>query len=331
MNDVRATVVGLGAYAPERVLSNHDLEQMMDTSDEWIVTRTGIRERRIAAPGETASVLGTRAAERALQDAGLGAEALDLFICATNTGDTPFPSTAGRIQFALGGPPRPAFDVQAGCTGLVYAMEIASGLIQSGLMRRIMVVGTDVLSSVTDWEDRSTAVLFGDGAGALILEARADTRYGILASYLNCDGEGGPLLSMPGGGSAMPASPDSVAARQHYLKMSGNDVFKFAVRALPEAIDQALGRAGLTVSDMDVLVPHQANQRIIDAAVRRFSLNPDQVVVNIERYGNTSVASIPLALAEARDRGRVHDGDIVVLVAFGSGLTWGANVIRWGR
>jgi 3-oxoacyl-[acyl-carrier-protein] synthase-3 len=325
----RARVAGLGTYAPERVLTNRDLEQFLDTSDEWIVTRTGIRERHIAAPGETASTMGAQAARRALEDAGLTPEAIDIVICATNTGDTVFPSTAGRIWAHVGGPPRPGFDIQAGCTGLVYGLELASALLTGGSYRHALVVGTDALSAITDWEDRSTAVLFGDGAGALVLRAEEGDR-GLLASYLNCDGQGGPLLMLPAGGSAMPASAETVLRRQHYLKMNGNEVFKFAVRALPDAIEQALARAGLGVGDMELLVPHQANQRIIDAAVRRFALKPEQVVVNIDRYGNTSVASIPLALDDARRSGRLRDGTVVVLVAFGAGLTWGANVVRWG-
>jgi 3-oxoacyl-[acyl-carrier-protein] synthase-3 len=325
-----AAITGLGSYAPERVLTNQELEQFLDTNDEWIVTRTGIRERHIAGPGETSGTMGAEAARRALEDAGLELSAIDMVICATNTGDTVFPCTAGRIWSRLNGPPRPAFDVQAGCTGLIYALSLGSSMIEAGRARHVLVVGTDTLSSITDWEDRSTAVLFGDGAGALVLSAQDNGR-GVLGSYLNCDGQGGSLLLLPAGGSAMPATQDTVARRQHYLKMDGNEVFKFAVRALPEAIERALAAAALSLQDMDLLIPHQANQRIIDAAVRRFGLNPEQVVVNIERYGNTSVASIPLALDEARQEGRLADGQVVVLVAFGAGLTWGATVIRWGR
>lgn len=317
---------------PERVLTNHELEQFLDTSDEWIATRTGIRERRIAAPDETASTMGAEAAARALADAGIDRDAVDFIVCATNTGDMVFPCTAGQIWTRLGGPPRPAVDIQAGCTGLVYALELARALLVAGPYRHILVVGTDVLSRIVDWEDRSTAILFGDAAGALVLsaeEASGDDR-GILGSYLNCDGAGGPLLSLPAGGSRLPASADTVARREHYLKMSGNDVFKFAVRAVPEAVEQALASAGLTVADLDLLVPHQANLRIIEAAVRRFGLRPEQVVVNVDRYGNTSVASIPLALADARAQARLRPGTVVALVAFGAGLSWGATVVRWG-
>lgn len=327
-----AAVVGLGAYAPERVLSNADLEKMLDTNDEWIVSRTGIRERRIAAPGETASTLGAIAARRALEDAQLQPADIDLVICATNTGDTLFPCTAGRIWLRLEAPPRPGFDVQAGCTGWVYALELGRSLIAAGSMRRVLVVGTDVLSSIVDWEDRSTAVLFGDGAGAVVLEARAEgSARGVLASYLNCDGQGGPLLMLPAGGSAMPANQETIVRRQHFMKMAGNDVFRFAVRALPEAMTNAVAAAGLTMDDVDLVVPHQANARIIEAAARRLNMDWDRFVVNIERYGNTSVASIPLALVEARDGGRLPPDGIVLLAAFGAGLTWGAVVIRWGR
>jgi 3-oxoacyl-[acyl-carrier-protein] synthase-3 len=325
----RAVVTGLGTYVPEKRLTNADLEAMMETSDDWIVSRTGIRERRIAGPGETASSMGAHAARRALRDAGLSEAQVDWLICATNTGDTVFPATAARILDRLGGVRAAAFDVQAGCTGFVYGLTLGAALIEARMASRILVVGTDVLSSIVDWEDRSTAVLFGDGAGAVVLEGVLSA-HGILGSYVQADGSGGPLLMLPAGGSAMPASPATLARRQHYLKMSGNDVFRFAVRALPEAIEQALARAGLTGRDIDLLVPHQANQRIIDAAVRRFGLRSDQVVVNIDRYGNTSVASIPLALEDARADGRLKADQTVVLGAFGAGLTWGAVVLRWG-
>ncbi len=325
-----AVVAGLGAYAPERILTNADLEQMLDTSDDWIVSRTGIRERRIAAPGETASSLGAAASRAALADAGVDPTAIDMVICATNTGDTPFPCTAGRVWLRLNGPPRPAFDVQAGCTGWVYALELGRALIVAGAVERVLVVATDVLSSIVDWEDRSTAVLFGDGAGAVVLEASASTR-GVLGSSLNCDGAGGPLLMLPAGGSAMPANQETVVRRQHYMKMAGNDVFRFAVKALPESIAGALQAAHLTLEDLDLVVPHQANARIIEAAARRLGVDLSRFVVNIERYGNTSVASIPLALAEARAAGRIGPDTVIAVAAFGAGLTWGATVIRWGR
>ncbi|AUW94525.1 MAG: 3-oxoacyl-ACP synthase [Sulfobacillus thermosulfidooxidans] len=327
----RAIVAGLGTYVPEKILTNQDLEQMVDTSDEWIVTRTGIKERHIAAPDETTSVMATRASIRALADAGITADDLDFIVCATNTPDTIFPSTAARVQHQLTTKPIPGVDIQAGCTGLIYGMEMASALIQSGAYHNILVIGADKLTSITDYEDRTTAVLFGDAAGAFVLQGKEGTQRGLLASYLQADGRGGDLLIEPAGGSMLPASEETVAARQHYLKMNGNETFRFAVKAMPEAVEEGLKKAGLAVSEMDLLVPHQANLRIIDAAVRRFELDPSRVVVNIDRYGNTSVATIPLALQEAREQGRVHDDDVVVLCAFGAGLTWGSNVIRWGR
>ncbi len=303
---------------------------MMDTSDEWIVTRTGIRERHIASPEEPTSVLGWRAAQAALADAGLEMDAIDFIVVATNTGDTVFPSTACRVQSQLTQRPVPSVDVQAGCTGWIYGIAMASAMIESGTFRRILVIAADKLSSITDYQDRTTAVLFGDAAGAIVLEGRQQAEHGVLASFLQADGSGGDLLSMPAGGSLLPATHQTVDERLHYLKMNGNDVFRFAVKAMPEAIEEGLRRAGLGVDQIDLLVPHQANQRIIDAAMRRFHLDPSRVTNNIARYGNTSVATIPVALWEARQEGRVKPGDVVVLVAFGAGLTWGSNVIRWG-
>ncbi len=328
---IQAVVSGLGTYAPSKVLTNHDLERIVDTNDEWILTRTGIRERHIAAPEETTTDMALRASKLALAEAELKADQLDFIIVATNTPDTLFPSTAARLQARLSSSPIPGFDLQAGCTGLIYALAMGSTLIQNGTYRRILLVGADKLSSITDYQDRTTAVLFGDAAGAMVLEAKTDTDKGVLASYLKADGRGGDLLSLPAGGSRLPASEETVRDRQHFLKMNGNETFRFAVKAMPEAVEEGLRAAGLTVDAMDLLVPHQANLRIIDAAVRRFNLDPDRVVVNIDRYGNTSVATIPLALDDARREGRLKDGNIVVLVAFGAGLTWGSNVIRWGH
>ncbi len=326
----RAVVKGLGTYAPPRILNNHDLERLVDTNDEWIVTRTGIRERHIAAPEETTADMAEKASRLALQEAGITGDDLDFIIVATNTPDTLFPSTAARLQARLADRPVGGVDLQAGCTGLIYAIEMASAMIQSGSYQRILVVGADKLSSITDYQDRTTAVLFGDAAGALVLEGHEDTEFGVLGSYLKADGRGGDLLSLPAGGSRLPASAATVEEGLHYLKMNGNETFRFAVKAMPEAVEEGLKRVGLTVEDMDLLVPHQANLRIIDAAVRRFNLDPDRVAINIERYGNTSVGTIPLALEDARREGRVHRGSVVVLVAFGAGLTWGSTIIRWG-
>ncbi len=328
---MRAQVTGLGSYAPERVLSNQDLEQMLDTNDEWIVSRTGIRERRLALPTESTSDMAVVASRRALADAGRVAEDIDFIILATNTSDTVFPSTAARVQAQLTDRPTPAVDVQAGCTGWIYGLTLAKATIESGLYQRVLVIASDKLSSIVDYEDRTTAVLFGDGAGAVVLEGRAEGALGILATYLNADGRGADLLIQPGGGSRWPASHETVDNRLHYLKMSGNDVFRFAVKAMPEAIEQGLARAGLTVGDMDVLIPHQANQRIIESSMRQFDLSECQVVNNIGRYGNTSVASIPLAWDEIRHQGHLSFGAVIVLAAFGSGLTWGSVVVRWGK
>lgn len=326
----RAVVTGLGTYVPERILTNQDLEHMMETSDEWIVSRTGIRKRHIADPDVATSDLAVPAVQQALREAGRSIDEMEFIFVATNTPDTIFPSTAARIQARLTSKPIPGVDVQAGCTAWIYTLAMAAAMIEAGVYRRVLVVAADKLSAITDYQDRSTAVLFGDGAGAVVLEAYETDTYGILGSYLNADGRGGELLSLPAGGSKQPASPETVENRLHYLKMNGNEVFRFAVKAMPDAVEKSLAVAGLTVEDLDLLVPHQANQRIIDAAMRQFDLDVDKVVSNIERYGNTSVASIPLALGEAREAGKLQPGQVVVLAAFGAGLTWGATVIRWG-
>lgn len=328
---VRAAMTGLGTYVPERILSNQDLEAMMDTNDEWIVTRTGIRERRLAHQDEATSDMAHQAALRALADAGRQADEMDFIFVATNTPDTIFPSTAARLGARLRSTPIPGVDVQAGCTGWIYALGLASACITAGVYRRILVVAADKLSSIVDYHDRSTAVLFGDGAGAVVLEASTSGEVGILANYLNADGRGADLLALPAGGSRSPATQNTVDGGLHFLKMSGNEVFRFAVKAMPDAIRTGLKQAGMDIKDLDLLVPHQANQRIIEVAMKQFHLDPSHVVQNIERYGNTSVASIPLALGEARQDGRLVDGMVVVMAAFGAGLTWGSTVVRWGR
>ncbi|MCY0898616.1 MAG: ketoacyl-ACP synthase III [Firmicutes bacterium] len=328
----RAVITGLGTYVPERILSNHDLEQLVDTNDAWIVSRTGIRERRLARDDQATSDMAYEASARALADAHVEASSLDFIIVATNTPDTLFPSTAARLQARLSEKPIPGVDVQAGCTGWIYGLQMGAAFIEANMYQRVLVVASDKLSSIVDYEDRSTAVLFGDGAGAVVLESGpAGTPFGILASYLNADGRGADLLALPAGGSRSPASRETVDSRLHFLKMSGNDVFRFAVKALPEAVEVGLARGGLSLQDMDLLVPHQANERIIDAARRQLNVAEHKVVKNIERYGNTSVASIPLALEEVRQDGRLVDGMVVVLAAFGSGLTWGSTVVRWGK
>jgi len=321
-------ILGTGSYVPEKVLTNADLEKMVDTSDEWIVTRTGIRERRIAAPDQAASDLAYEAAQKALCSAGLRGEDLDLIIVATVTPDSFFPSTANILQDRLGARRAAAFDLAAACSGFLYGVVTASQFVRTGAYRYILVVGVDTLSKITNYEDRNTCVLFGDGAGAVII-GPVPEGYGLLSFELGSDGSGAPLLNMPAGGSRMPASIETVQKKLHTIHMSGQDVFKFAVRIMQTASMNVIEKAGLAPSDIDFLIPHQANYRIIEAAMRRLQLDESRVVINLDRYGNMSSASIPVALDEALQRGRIKDGDRLVLVGFGGGLTWGAAVVRW--
>ncbi|OQX51667.1 MAG: 3-oxoacyl-ACP synthase [Candidatus Aminicenantes bacterium 4484_214] len=324
----RIKIVGTGFYVPDKILTNQDLEKMVDTSDEWIVTRTGIRERHIASEEQATSDLAAEAARRALQDAGLTAEEVDLILVATSTPDTIFPSTACRVQHSLGADHVPAFDLSAGCTGFLYGMIVAEGLILNGPARRVLLIGAELLTKITNWEDRSTCVLFGDGAGAVILEESQDDS-GMLSAYWRADGSLGELLILPGGGTRIPASHDSVDQKLHYIQMKGNEVFKHAVKRMGEAAVEALKIAGLKKKDVDFLVPHQANIRIIDATGQRLKLPPERVYTNIQRYGNISVASIPVAIHELKESGQLKKGDILVFVAFGAGFTWAAVVYRW--
>ncbi|PTX61251.1 3-oxoacyl-[acyl-carrier-protein] synthase-3 [Melghirimyces profundicolus] len=321
-------IIGTGAYLPEKVLTNADLEKMVDTNDEWIVSRTGIRERRIAAEDQASSDLATEAARRALEDAGVDPEELDLIIVATVTPDMLFPATACLVQDRLGAEKAATFDLSAACTGFLYGLASASQFIQSGMYRYALVVGVDCLSKITDYTDRNTCVLFGDGAGAAVLGPVGEGE-GFFSFELGGDGSGGPLLMQPAGGSRRPASKESVDERLHFISMNGREVFKFAVRVLGASAEEALKKAGLTKEDVDFLIPHQANHRIIDAAVQRLGLSSDKVVVNLDRYGNMSSASIPVALDEAVKMGRIRKGDILVLVGFGGGMTWGASVLKW--
>ncbi len=321
-------IVGLGVSIPEKVLTNADLEKMVDTSDEWIVTRTGIRERRIARDDQATSDLGIEAARAALAAAGLGPKDVDLILVATNTGDTPFPSTACWIQKGLEAPDIPAFDVSAGCTAFIYGLIIAQALILSGTTKRILLVAADLLSRITNWEDRSTCVLFGDGAGAVVLEESRDGS-GILSHHWSADGNLGELIILPAGGSRRPASHATVDEKKHTLHMKGNDTFKHAVKRMGEAAVKALARAGVGKDEIAWLIPHQANMRIIEATRDRLKLPKEKVAVNIHKYGNCSVATIPLAFEELVREGKVKRGDIIVLDAFGAGLTWGAVVYRW--
>lgn len=324
----RAHIVGWGKYVPQRVLTNDDLSRMVDTSDEWIVTRTGIRERRIAAETETTATMAVQAARQALEVAGIGPEKVDLIVVATATPDYLFPSTACLVQDALGASRAAAFDLAAGCTGFVYALGVAAAMVESGAVRTALVIGAETLSRITDWTDRNTCVLFGDGAGAVVLQAGPEEG-GILATVLGADGSGKDLLMLPAGGSRNPASHQTVGERMHFIKMQGRDVFRFAVRVIPTATRQALEKAGLSLEDVALFIPHQANGRIIESALRDLKLPPEKAYSNLERYGNTSAASIPIALCEAVEEGRLRPGDVVVCVGFGAGLTWGATVLRW--
>jgi 3-oxoacyl-[acyl-carrier-protein] synthase-3 len=319
---------GTGSYVPERVLSNEDFEKMVDTSDEWIRTRTGIVERRIAAPDQASSDFAVIAAQRALEQANVKAEEIDLIICATVTPDHMFPATACLVQDRIGAGKAAGFDLSAGCSGFTYALNIAAPLIQVGTYRHVLVIGVDLLSRITDYTDRSTCVLFGDAAGAVVLGPCEEGR-GILSFELGADGSAGDLLCQKAGGSRLPASRETVENRQHYISMTGSEVFKFAVKVMDKATDAVLERAGLTKQDIDLLIPHQANYRIIESAMKRLGLTSDKVYVNLQHYGNTSSASIPVALDEAYRAGKIQEGDVVILVGFGAGLTWGATAIRW--
>jgi 3-oxoacyl-[acyl-carrier-protein] synthase-3 len=323
-------ITGIGSYVPGRVLTNQELEQSVDTSDEWIRTRTGIVERRLTEDGVTTSDLAYEASTRALLDAGMKPEDIDLIIVATASPDMIFPSTACILQKKLGVFGIPAFDVAAACAGFVFGLSVAEQYVASGTYNRVLFVGSDALTHFVNWKDRNTCVLFGDGAGAVILE-RTEPGYGILSCSLACDGSGADLLEIPAGGANLPGTENSVKNGLHYIRMNGNEVFKFAVRAIPEISKAALDQARLGVDDVDYFIPHQANSRIINTAAAKLGIKPEKVVCNIDRYGNTSTASIPLALDEVWRRGELDKGKIVLLVGFGAGLTWGANVIRWSR
>jgi 3-oxoacyl-[acyl-carrier-protein] synthase-3 len=318
---VKVTITGLGAYAPERVVTNDDLSQLVDTSDEWIMERTGIRERRIASDEQALSDLSLPAARRALGQAGSDGTDIDLVIVATVTPDMMFPSTSALLADQLGAKDAAAYDLSAGCTGFMYAVAQAYGMIAAGLSRKALVVGGDVLSRILDWSDRSTVVLFGDGAGAVVLE-RSDEA-GFLAFELGADGAGGEHLWLPGSGSRRFEDPEQ------FVKMNGREVFKFATRVLVQSAGAVLARYGATIEDVDVYVPHQANVRIIDHATKKLGIPSDRVVTNVDRYGNTSSGSIPLALAEAQADGRLQPGKLVLMTGMGAGLTWGSALMRW--
>jgi 3-oxoacyl-[acyl-carrier-protein] synthase-3 len=323
----RVSITGIGANAPERVMKNDELAQIVDTSDEWIVERTGIRERRVAAPEQALSDLARPAAEAALEQAGLQASAVDLIVVATVTPDMFFPSTGAILADQLGAKDAAAYDLSAGCTGFVYAIAQAHGMVASGLVDHALVVGGDVLSKIVDWQDRSTCVLFGDGAGAVVLERVREG--GFLGFELGADGSGGPQLYMPAGGSRAPATAETVAERQHFAKMNGREVFKFATRVLVDSAEKVLEECGVPVEEVDVYVPHQANVRIIDHARKKLGIPEERTVVNVDRFGNTSSGSIPLALGDAEDDGRLKEGEMVLMTGMGAGLTWGSALIEW--
>ncbi|MEW6419189.1 MAG: beta-ketoacyl-ACP synthase III [Nitrospirota bacterium] len=325
---LRSRIISTGSYLPEKVITNFDLEKMIDTSDEWITERTGIKERRIADENQTASDLAYEASKIAIERAGLKADDIDLIIAATVTGDMPFPSTACVLQDKLEAKNAVGFDINAACSGFLYGLYVTDGFIRSGMHKRVLMVGTEVLSKITDWEDRNTCVIFGDGAGAVIIEPTEEDR-GIISMHINSDGSLWELLYIPGGGSMIPASVDSVKKRLHYIKMKGNETFKVAVRTLEDLVIKTLDENKLRPSQLSLLIPHQANLRIIQATADRIGIPMDKVIVNLDRYGNTSAASIPIALDEAVITGRIKDGNYILLEAFGGGLTWASALIKW--
>lgn len=322
-----AGILGLGCYLPPKKITNADLEKMVDTSDEWITTRTGIKERRIASSEVASSDLGAEASKAAIKDAGLKPEDIDLIIVATVTPDMAFPATACIIQDKIGAKDAAAFDINAACSGFVFAIVVAQQFVNAGIYNHVLVVGAEKLTSIVDWQDRSTCVLFGDGAGACVVGRSKDKR--IISSFMGSDGSGGDLLKLPAGGSRLPATEETVKNKLHFLKMEGNEVFKIAVRIMAEAANRAITKAGLKCSDIDLLIPHQANIRILMAVAKRLGLPEEKIFLNIEKYGNISAASTAIALVEASQEGRIKKDDNVLLVAFGGGLTYGAALIKW--
>lgn len=322
------SIVAVGSYVPERVLSNKDLEKIVDTTDEWITIRTGIKERRLAADDEFTSDIASKAALLALERAQMKPEQLDLIIVATITPDMPFPSTACLVQRKIGARRAAAFDIEAACSGFIYGLEIGQQFIMSRTYDTVLVIGAEKLSSITDWSDRNTCVLFGDGAGAAILQ-NSPTSHGLLTACMGADGGKADLLSMPGGGSRCPATVESVTNRLHYLRMDGKETFKNAVNAMYQAARESLRRCEIDIKQIKLVIPHQANRRIIDAVAERLGAEPSQVFINLHKYGNTSAASVAIALDEAVSTGQIQHGDLILLVVFGAGLTWASAVIEW--
>jgi 3-oxoacyl-[acyl-carrier-protein] synthase-3 len=322
------SITGVGSYLPVKILTNAHLEKMVETSDEWIITRTGIKSRRLAARDEFTSDMAAHAAQRAMKKAAVTADQIDLIIVATITPDMPFPATACIVQQKIGARRAAAFDLEAACSGFIYGLEIGQQFIMSRTYDTVLVIGAEKLSSIVDWTDRNTCVLFGDGAGAAVLQSRPNS-HGLLTAVMGADGSKGNLLHMPGGGSRCPASVDSVAAKLHYLRMDGRETFKSAVQAMYHAAQEALRRCELDISKIKCVIPHQANRRIIDAVGKRLGATPEQLFVNLDRYGNTSAASVAIALDEAVSSGKIQRGDLILMMVFGAGLTWGAAVIEW--
>ncbi len=328
MQEITAVIAGTGMSVPSRVLTNHDLERMVDTTDEWIVTRTGIRERRVAGATETLSDFAVDACRNALEAAGVPPGDVDLIICATVTPDRPIPATACTLQTRLGCTRAAAFDMAAGCSGFIYAQSVAKQFILTGRCRHVLVVGAELLTKFLDWRDRTTCVIFADGAGAALM-SRGEPPRGVLASAMHTDGSMADFICMEGGGAEHPPSEETVARGLHFIRMKGNETFKLAVRSLEDVSREVLYKAGVETHQVDWLIPHQANQRIIDAVGTRLGIPAERCFVNIDRYGNTSAASIPIALDEAVRGGHVKPGQIVLMAAFGAGLTWAASVVRW--
>lgn len=329
MSPASVIIKGVGSFVPEKKVTNFDLEKIVDTSDEWIFTRSGIKERRFAADDEATSDLATKAAERAIADAGLTPQDIDLIIVGTITPDMPFPSTACLVQKKLGLINIPCFDIEAACSGFIYLLDVGRNMMAGGNYKNVLLVGAEKMSSILDWEDRTTCVLFGDGAGAVVLSGSDQAYTGIRDCLLGADGSNPDLLCQPGGGSHIPASDNSVQTRQHYLKMNGKEIFKHAVRVMESAAIEILERNQMTSDDVSLVIPHQANMRIIENIGKRLGMSMDRFGNNLQNYGNTSAASIPIALDEAYRAGRIKSGDNILLVAFGAGLTWASSIIKW--
>ncbi len=326
--NINAGIISIGSAVPEHILTNFDMERMIDTTDEWIRSMTGIEERRVAEEGEATSHYAAKAGKIAIERANINPEDIELIIVATISGDMPFPATASIVQDALGCKNAAAFDLAAGCSGWAYALSTANAYIASGMYKNVLVIGADLLTRLTNWEDRSTCILFGDGAGAAVV-AEVEEGYGFMGFELGSDGSGADFLKIPAGGSLKPCTPEAIAAHEDKICMEGREVFKFAVKIQGEACEKVLAKIGMTTDQVDLVVPHQANIRIIESAVKRLGLPIDKFYINLQKYGNTSAASIPLAMDEAVQAGKIKKGDIIVVVGFGAGLTWAAGVMKW--